>query len=204
MTEVIKLINNVETLFNVFVPGALCVWFYTKLSLKKIEYQGFLALSIALGFTIKYCVDYIDYLLGNFVIVGFPIVVVYVIVGILCAAIFFKVKNSVKVREWFGLKLGYETGDNVWSRHIDFKEGTYLMLHMNDGTFVYGKLENADDDYVVLTEHAIGKDRMGDSMTAAASNPNRDTALCIPMSSVKRFEFMYCNTESKIASYVLR
>ena len=63
MTEVIKLINNVETLFNVFVPGALCVWFYTKLSLKKIEYQGFLALSIALGFTIKYCVDYIDYLL---------------------------------------------------------------------------------------------------------------------------------------------
>ena len=101
MTEVIKLINNVETLFNVFVPGALCVWFYTKLSLKRIEYQGFLALSIALGFTIKYCVDYIDYLLGNFVIVGFPIVVVYVIVGILCAAIFFKAKNSVKVREWF-------------------------------------------------------------------------------------------------------
>lgn len=36
-----ELVNNVETLFNVFVPGALCVWFYTKLSLKKIEYQGF-------------------------------------------------------------------------------------------------------------------------------------------------------------------
>lgn len=37
MTEITKLINNIETLFNVFVPGALCVWCYMKLSLKKIE-----------------------------------------------------------------------------------------------------------------------------------------------------------------------
>lgn len=66
-----ELVNNVETLFNVFVPGALCVWFYTKLSLKKIEYQGFLSLSIAFGFTIKYIIDYADHLLGRFTIKGF-------------------------------------------------------------------------------------------------------------------------------------
>ena len=53
MTEIVKLINSIDTLFNVFVPGAICVWFYMKLSLKKIEYQGYLILSIAVGFVLK-------------------------------------------------------------------------------------------------------------------------------------------------------
>ena len=117
-----ELVNNVETLFNVFVPGALCVWFYTKLSLKKIEYQGFLSLSIAFGFTIKYIVDYIDRLLGKIVIKGFPIVVVYIVTGIVCSALFYKVKNSIPVRKWFSNHLGYDTGDNIWTRHIDLMD----------------------------------------------------------------------------------
>lgn len=53
MTEIVKLINSIDTLFNVFVPGAICVWFYMKLSLKKIEYQGYLILSIAVGFVLS-------------------------------------------------------------------------------------------------------------------------------------------------------
>lgn len=73
MTEIVKLINSIDTLFNVFVPGAICVWFYMKLSLKKIEYQGYLILSIAVGFVLKYTVDYLDRILP-FVVVGFPIV----------------------------------------------------------------------------------------------------------------------------------
>ena len=199
-----ELVNNVETLFNVFVPGALCVWFYTKLSLKKIEYQGFLSLSIAFGFTIKYIIDYADHLLGRFTIKGFPIVVVYIVTGIVCSALFYKIKNSIPVRKWFSNHLGYDIGDNIWTRHIDFSGQTDVMLHMDDGTYIYGTIENADNDYIVLTYHATATDRNGDKMDEAVSHLNDDTALCVPMSHVKRFEFMYDNLDSETAKYVLR
>ena len=204
MTEIIKLINNVETLFNVFVPGALCVWFYTKLSIKKIEYQGFLALSIAFGFTIKYCVDYIDHLLGKWVIVGFPIVIVYVLVGLISAAAFYKAKNSLCVRRWFSKYLSYDTGDNIWTRHMDFKGQTDARLCMDDGSYIYGTIENVDNDFIVLTYHAISSERIGKEMDAAVRDLEDETALCIPMSRVKRFEFMYDNLDSETAKYVLR
>lgn len=204
MTEIIKLINNVETLFNVFVPGALCVWFYTKLSIKKIEYQGFLALSIAFGFTIKYCVDYIDHLLGRWVIIGFPIVIVYVFVGLVGASVFYKAKNSILVRKWFGKHLGYDTGDNIWTRHIDFHGQTDARLYMDDGSYIYGTIESVDNDYIVLTYHATASEPVGKEMDAAVDNLNDDTAMCIPMSHVKRFEFMYDNLDSETAKYVLR
>lgn len=204
MTEVIKLINNVETLFNVFVPGALCVWAYSKLSLKKFEYQGYLALSISLGFVIKYCVDYIDHLLGSFVIVGFPIVIVYVAVGLASAIIFYKAKNAICIRKFFAKYLGIETGDNVWTRHIDFEGGTYILLHMDDGKYICGKIENADNDYIVLTDHATADSPDGVDMDDAVTNSIEETALCVPMSHVKRFEFMYCRLNTKVSKFVLQ
>ena len=89
-----------DRLFSVFVPGVLCVSLYTKLALKKIETQSFLALSVSIGFVIKYIVDYIDTFLSkaHIGLNGFPIVVVYSVVGILSAIVYFKLKNCVWVR----------------------------------------------------------------------------------------------------------
>lgn len=203
MTEIIKLINNVETLFNIFVPGAICVWCYSKLSLRKMEYQGYLTLSIAIGFVIKYCVDYADHLLGRFTIAGFPIIVVYVLVGIIGAIVFYKGKNSICVRRNVSKLLGVDSGDNVWTRHLD-PEGNLLTLHMDDGTYILGLFENADDEYITLTNYCYAKTPAGKDMDEAAQKPYTDAVLCVPAKRVKQFEILYPNPESKTAKYVLR
>ena len=46
MGKIIELINNFDSLFGIFIPGAVCVWFYTKLSLKKYEAQVYFIMSI--------------------------------------------------------------------------------------------------------------------------------------------------------------
>ena len=203
MTEIIKLINNIETLFNIFVPGALCVWCYTKLSLKKIEYQGYLVLSIALGFVIKYIVDYIDKFLGRFVNIDFPIAIVYVVVGIFGAIIFYKSKNSIWVRGKLSKLFGIESGDNVWTRHLD-PCGNLITLHIDDGTYILGRFENADDEYITLTDYCFATTPAGKDMDEASENPYLDAIVCVPVSHVKRFEILYSNLNSKTAKYVLR
>lgn len=203
MTEITKLINNIETLFNVFVPGALCVWCYMKLSLKKIEYQGYLVLSIALGFVIKYIVDYIDKLLGSSVIVGFPIVIVYVAVGITSAIAFYKIKNSLCVRDKLSKFLGIESGDNIWTRHLD-PCGNLITLHMDDGTYILGRFENSDDEYITLTDYCFADTPDEKSMDDASETPHTDAVLCVPTSHVKRFEIIYNHLDSETAKYVLR
>ena len=202
MTEIVKLINSIDTLFNVFVPGAICVWFYMKLSLKKIEYQGYLILSIAVGFVLKYTVDYLDRILP-FVVVGFPIVLAYVLLGLLAAAAFYKVKNSVWARKIMVNILGVEPSDNIWTRHFD-SHGNLMMLNMDDGSHILGKLETADDEYITLTYHCSAKSKSGKDMDDAAKNANTGSVLCIPMSRVKSFEFLYCDRNSAMAKYVFR
>ena len=139
MTELIKLINNVTMLFSVFVPGVLCVSLYTKLALKKIETQSFLALSVSIGFVIKYIVDYIDTFLSkaHIGLNGFPIVVVYSVVGILSAIVYFKLKNCVWVRWKASKHFGVDTADNIWTRHIDAEGQTNVLLYLDDGTHIF-------------------------------------------------------------------
>lgn len=205
MTELIKLINNVAMLFSVFVPGVLCVSTYTKLALKKLEYQGFLALSISIGFVIKYIVDYIDDMLNKIglVVHGFPIVVVYSIVGVVSAIAYYKIKNHVWTRWKMSNFLGVDSGDNIWTRHIDTEGGTNVLLYLDDGTYILGRLENADDDYITLNSHCSAQSPDGKDMDEAAKNPI-DTVMCVPMHHIKRFEFLYENKQSHLARWCLR
>lgn len=205
MTEIVKLINNVETLFTVFVPGALCVWCYSKLALKRIETQGYFILSIAIGFSIKYIIDNSRSVLAiiNPNMNNFPALLSYIVFGLFLAIIYYKVKNSIVIRKTASRLFGIETGDNIWTRHIDFKNRTDVLVYLDDGQYVVGKIENVDDDYMVLTYHATSDEKSGKKMTDAVMHPIK-SALCIPMSRVKRFEFLYENPNSDTAKFVLK
>lgn len=205
MTELIKLINNVTMLFSVFVLGVLCVSLYTKLALKKIETQSFLALSVSIGFVIKYIVDYIDTFLSkaHIGLNGFPIVVVYSVVGILSAIVYFKLKNCVWVRWKASKHFGVDTADNIWTRHIDAEGQTNVLLYLDDGTYILGRIDTVDDEYITLSHHSSATTPDGKDMDEASRHPI-STVMCVPMCHVKRFEFLYDNKNSHLARWCLR
>lgn len=199
MTELTKLINNIEMLFTVFVPGAMCIWCYSKLALKKLDYQGYFVSSITLGFVIKHFVDL--FLKSS----SFTFqIIVYIAVGIILAVVYYKIKNAPFVRYILSKYFGIDSGDNIWTRHIDFENGTSMILYLDDGRYVAGRIENADNDYIVLNNHAEADSPDGEDMQKALDNPIQ-TALCIPMSHIKRFEFVYTSSkESSFKRFILK
>ena len=121
-----KLLNDVDTLFNIFVPGALCVWFYTKLALKKLEFQSYFVISFVVGFVVKHFSDTMATAIPVVYSVSSPFLI-YIVVALLLAAIYYHCKNALWARK-LGTKLfGVDTADNVWTRHIDFKCGTEIL-----------------------------------------------------------------------------
>lgn len=197
-----KLLNDVDTLFNIFVPGALCVWFYTKLALKKLEFQSYFVISFVVGFVVKHFSDTMATAIPVVYSVSSPFLI-YIVVALLLAAIYYHRKNALWARK-LGTKLfGVDTADNVWTRHIDFKCGTEILAYLDDGTYVMGNIENADEQYLVLTYHATATDAYGEDMEKQ-SRYLTPTALCIPMEHIKRWEFAYKDSTSPLAKFVLR
>lgn len=189
--KVAELINNFDSLFAYFVPGAICIWVYTRLSMKKIEYAAYVIISISLGYIFKHFVDgYIPQCMFNFI----PAALLYVILGIICAILFYRIKNSFLARKFFSKVLSVETSDNLWTRFFDTKGGTKAVVYMKDGTVIYGKLTSADDTYLTLTRHCNAKSVY--DIPKALEHRRDKTVLCIKMSEVQRFEMLYMDGDS--------
>lgn len=203
MSTVQALINSVDLLFHVFVPGALCVWCYRWLDMKKMSDQMFFVLSVAIGYLIKSSVDYYDSVFWSIAVKGFPLVLAYVLFGLLYAVVFSKLKNWLPVRKLFSNTLGVETAGNIFTQHFDDAEGVVMKVFMKDGNIFYGKPQNLDDEYICLTGYYVSKIDLPSAWKEAQGSLKTNAALCIPMSNVNRFEFIYPNPKSDVARFIL-
>lgn len=204
MNTIQALISSVDLLFHVFVPGALCVWCYRWLDMKKMSDQMFFVLSVAIGYLIKSSVDYLDTTFWSIAIKDFPLVLAYVLFGLLYAVVFFKLKNWLPVRKLFSNVLGVETAGNIFTQHFDDAEGVLVKVFMKDGNIFYGKPQGIDDDYISLVHYYVSKDDSLESWKSAADTLKTNAALCIPMPNVNRFEFIYPNAKSDAAKFILQ
>lgn len=200
MGKIIELINNFDSLFGIFIPGAICVWFYTKLSLKKYEAQVYFVMSIAIGYIIQWFVYnhlVMPLLVYNVHISAFASSLVF---AIAIAFVYYRVKNSFFVRNICVKVFGIESGDNLWTRFYDGKRGTAAYIYLSNGKVVFGLLTSADNDYITVIGHCT-------TSIEDADNDNNlidDTVLCIPMSKVDRFELMYTNDTSPYEKYNIK
>lgn len=195
MGKIIELINNFDSLFGIFIPGAICVWFYTKLSLKKYEAQVYFIMSIAIGYIIQWFVYnhlVMPLLVYNVHISSFALSLVF---AIAFAFVYYKVKNSFFVRNICVKVFGIESGDNLWTRFYDGKRGTAVYVYLSNGKIIFGLLTSADNDYLTVVGHCT-------SDTVESDEPLiEDSVLCIPMSKVDRFELLYTNETSPYEKY---
>lgn len=204
MDKIIELINNFDSLFGIFIPGAICVWFYTKLSLKKYEAQVYFIMSIAIGYIIQWFTH-------AFVIAPLNTHNIYtsafipsLIWAVAFAFVYYKVKNSFIVRNICAKVFGIESGDNLWTRFYDGKRGTATYIYLSNGKVIYGLLTSADNDYLTVIGHATAGSPDGDDMNKAVKNLIEDSVLCIPMSKVDRFELLYTNETSPYEKYNIK
>lgn len=200
MGKIIELINNFDSLFGIFIPGAVCVWFYTKLSLKKYEAQVYFVMSIAIGYIIQWFVYnrlVMPLLVYNVHISTFASSLVF---AIAFAFAYYKVKNSFFVRNICVKVFGIESGDNLWTRFYDGKRGTAAYIYLSNGKVVFGLLTSADNDYLTVIGHCTTSIEDADD----DNNLIDDTVLCIPMSKVDRFELMYTNDTSPYERYNIK
>lgn len=198
MGKIIELINNFDSLFGIFIPGAVCVWFYTKLSLKKYEAQVYFIMSIAIGYIIQWFVYnhlVMPLLVYNVQISSFASSLVF---AIAFAFVYYKVKNSFFVRNICVKVFGIESGDNLWTRFYDGKRGTAVYIYLSSGKIIFGLLTSADNDYLTVVGHCT-------SDTVESDKPLvEDSVLCIPMSKVDRFELIYTNDTSPYERYNIK
>lgn len=204
MSTVQALVSSVDLLFQVFVPGALCVWCYRWLDMKSMSDQMFFVLSVAMGYLIKSSVDYYDIVFGSIALDGFPLVLAYVLFGLFYAIVFTKLKNWFPIRKLFSDILGVETAGNVFTQHFDPDNGVLLRVFMKNGNIFYGKPQNMDDKYIVLTGYIVSKWDDDVSWNNALSTYKDDTALCLPMENIDRFEFEYQKLDSDAAKFILQ
>ena len=204
MSTVQALISSVDLLFHVFVPGAISVWCYRWIDMKKMSDQMFFVLSVAMGYLIKSTVDYFDSVFWSIAIKGFPLVFSYVAFGLFCSVVFFKLKNWIPVRKFFSNVLGVETAGNIFTRHFDSANGNYIKVFMENGDIFYGSPENLDDEYITIMKYAVSKVDSQEAWAAAMKSKKTNTVLCIPMSNVNRFEFIYPNVKSDAAKFILQ
>lgn len=201
MTELNLLMTNIPVLFSVFISGAVCITMFSKLSLKKFGYIGFFFRSIMFGIIVQRFVDWVvSHTEFHFDI--FNKTVCYSIVGCAFAILYFVLKNHVWVRWKVAKYIGVDSGDNIWTRHIDTEGRTYMLLYLDDGTYTLGCIENADDDYITLSRHCSA-DAIDEVLDKESENPT-DSIICVPMNHVKRFEFLYKNKDSHLARWCLR
>ena len=190
--KITELINNFDSLFAYFVPGAICVWVYTRLAMKKIEYAAYVIISISLGYLFKH---FVDGYAPQCLVAVVPSALLYVLFGVICGILFYLVKNSFAVRKFFAHFLSVETSDNIWTKFFDTKRGTKALVFTKDGKVIYGKLSSADDDYLVLIHHCTVDDI--DTLEEDVKTKRVDeTVLCIKMSEVERFELIYMDDNS--------
>lgn len=198
MGKIIELINNFDSLFGIFIPGAVCVWFYTKLSLKKYEAQVYFIMSIAIGYIIQWFVYnslVVPLLVYNVHISSFASSLV---LAIILAFVYYKVKNSFFVRNICVKVFGIESGDNLWTRLYDGKRGTAVYIYLSNGKIIFGLLTSADNDYLTVVGHCT-------SDTVESDEPLvEDSVMCIPMSKVDRFELIYTNNTSPYEQYNIK
>lgn len=200
MGKITELINNFDSLFGIFIPGAVCVWFYTKLSLKKYEAQVYFVMSIAIGYIIQWFVYnhlVMPLLVYNVHISTFASSLVF---AIAIAFVYYKVKNSFFVRNICVKVFGIESGDNLWTRFYDGKRGTATYIYLSNGKVVFGLLTSADNDYLTVIGHCTTNIEDADD----DNNLIDDTVLCIPMSKIDRFELMYTNDTSPYEQYNIK
>lgn len=200
MGKIIELINNFDSFFGIFVPGAVCIWFYTKLSLKKYEAQVYFIMSIAVGYFVQLLAR--DYIVPALTLKNIyaPLFPISLLLAVLIAFVYYKVKNSIFVRNVCVKTLGIESGDNLWTRLYDGKRGTATYIYLSNGKVVYGLLTSADNDYLTVIGHCT-------TSIEDADNDNDlidDTILCIPMSKVDRFELLYTNDTSPYEKYNIK
>ena len=200
MGKISELINNFDSLFGIFIPGAVCVWFYTKLSLKKYEAQVYFVMSIAIGYIIQWFVYnhlVIPLLVYNVHISSFASNLVF---AIAFAFVYYKVKNSFFVRNICVKVFGIESGDNLWTRFYDGKRGTAAYIYLSNGKVVFGLLTSVDNDYITVIGHCTTSIEHADDDNDLID----DTVLCIPMSKVDRFELIYTNDTSPYEQYNIK
>lgn len=173
--KITELISDFNSLFSYFVPGAICVWVYTRLSMKKIEYAAYVIISISLGYLFK---NFVDGYAPQCLITVVPSALLYVALGVICGILFYLIKNSFPARKFF-----------------DTKRGTKILVFTKDGKVIYGKLSSADDDYIVVIHHCTANSA-DDIPTALKEHRVDGTVLCIKMSEVERFELMYMDNNS--------
>ena len=193
MNKIIELINNFDSFFGIFVPGAVCVWFYTKLSLKKYEAQVYFIMSIAIGYLIQMLMGL--YAGSRFYVADlyFP---VSLAVAVIVAFLYYRVKNSFWTRNICTKILGIESGDNIWTRFYD-GNGTVVYAYLTNGKVVCGIVSSVDNDYMTLVCHTTADSSDEKDMDKATDRFNDKTVLCIPMSKIDRFELTYSNDDSK-------
>ena len=95
--------------------------------------------------------------------------------------------------------LGVETAGNIFTQHFDDAEGVLVKVFMKDGN-----PQGIDDDYISLVHYYVSKDDSLESWKSAADTLKTNAALCIPMSNVNRFEFIYPNIKSDVAKFILQ
>lgn len=190
--KITELISDFDSLFSYFVPGAICVWVYTRLSMKKIEYAAYIIISISLGYLFK---NFVDGYAPQCLITIVPSALLYVALGVICGTLFYLIKNSFLARKFFTHFLSVETADNIWTKFFDTKRGTKILIFTKDGKVIYGKLSSADDDYLVIIHHCTA-DSADAIPTALTTNRVDGTVLCVKMSEVERFELMYMDGNS--------
>lgn len=190
--KITELISDFNSLFSYFVPGAICVWVYTRLSMKKIEYAAYVIISISLGYLFK---NFVDGYAPQCLITVVPSALLYVVLGFICGILFYLIKNSFPARKFFAHFLSVETADNIWTKFFDTKRGTKILVFTKDGKVIYGKLSSADDDYIVVIHHCTANSA-DDIPTALKEHRVDGTVLCIKMSEVERFELMYMDNNS--------
>ena len=169
--KITELISDFNSLFSYFVPGAICVWVYTRLSMKKIEYAAYVIISISLGYLFK---NFVDGYAPQCLITVVPSALLYVALGFICGILFYLIKNSFPARKFFAHFLSVETADNIWTKFFDTKRGTKILVFTKDGKVIYGKLSSADDDYIVVIHHCKYATSAGTADSATTSNGVKD------------------------------
>lgn len=88
-----EIINSIEDLLNIFVPGLICVWMFGSLANRKYDIQTYLIFGSAMGAIIKSIVDIPNnVLLNSEMDFGIPILPAYVLTGIVFAIVYYKAK----------------------------------------------------------------------------------------------------------------
>lgn len=191
-------------LISYFAPGAIFIFTYYYLMLKKTEYNYFVVSSVILSYCIKSAVDMVNHVLLIFVHIPFiSIYFVYALVGFLLALLLYRVKSSIAVRTFFRKRFNIEISSNVWLNVMDFEQGSVVVAYLRDGKTVTGMVSSVDDKWMVLVAYAFLNSLTREDLNTAEDEARNGSSICIPVGEIKCFEVYYPDGEcSRVKRYL--